>query len=172
MTEETKLKISLSLKGRKKTKETKMKMSLSQKGKKLTEETKNRISLSRKGKKPTDATRRRISLAHRGKKNHGWKGGISPIRERVRNSAKYAEWRQKVFIRDDFTCQDCRDKTGGNLEAHHIKSFKELLQEVKKYLPLFNLYDGAMAYTPMWDTNNGITLCEKCHDNGRRIKND
>jgi len=107
-----------------------------------------------------------VSMNKRGKNSYLWKGGITPIIKQIRNSNKYKQWRQDIFIRDDFTCQKC-GQVGGELEAHHIKSFSKLIQEVKKYLPLLSLYEGAMIYTPLWNLKNGITLCKKCH---RRIK--
>lgn len=61
----------------------------------------------------------------------------------IRNSKDYSEWRKKVFVRDDYTCKIC-GKKGGNLNAHHIKSFK-------KY-PKLRL-----------KLSNGVTLCEECH---------
>lgn len=57
---------------------------------------------------------------------------------------EYYDWRLSVFERDNYTCQVCMDNRGGNLNAHHLNSYK-------------------------WDVenrtnvNNGITLCEKCH---------
>lgn len=30
-------------------------------------------------------------------------------------------------------------------------------------LPMLEIYDAAMLYSPLWGTNNGITLCEPCH---------
>lgn len=97
-----------------------------------------------------------------GRNSFNWKGGITPIDKLIRCSEKYADWRQRIFIRDDFTCQKCK-RRGGELHAHHIKSFSKLLEEVRQNLPLYSLYDGAMVYTPLWDTDNGITLCKKCH---------
>ena len=83
-----------------------------------------------------------------GKDNKNWKGGITPETIKIRNSKEYKEWRMYVFIRDNFTCQDCKARCGNGenvyLEAHHIKPFatqKEL----------------------RFDINNGITLCKKCH---------
>ena len=92
-----------------------------------------------------------------------WKGGLTPINTAIRESYKYKEWYQNIFIRDNFTCQKCGDKTGGNLNVHHIKRFSHLLEEAIRYMPLLSEYDAAMCYTPLWDTNNGITYCINCH---------
>lgn len=99
--------------------------------------------------------------------------GITPLYKLIRDSTKYAEWRQKIFIRDSFICQKCGEK-GMAIEAHHKKSFCKLIKEVQKYLPLMDLYEGAMIYIPLWDIDNGITLCIKCHNKTRkgRIKKD
>jgi len=99
-----------------------------------------------------------------GEKSPNWKGSkcITPITIKIRHSDKYKIWRQNIFIRDNFTCQEC-GQIGGKLEVHHIKTFHKLIKEIKKYLPLLDLYEGAMLYTPLWDISNGITLCEKCH---------
>jgi 5-methylcytosine-specific restriction endonuclease McrA len=67
-----------------------------------------------------------------------------------RHGIKYRLWRNSVFERDGYTCQDCGQK-GGGLNAHHIKSFK-------KYPKL------------RYEINNGITLCEKCHRKRHRKK--
>lgn len=78
-----------------------------------------------------------------GEKHHNWKGGITPLKMKIRNSTSYDEWRTAVYKRDDYTCQCC-GKHGGKMNAHHIKSFanNELLR---------------------LDVTNGITLCEQCH---------
>jgi len=56
---------------------------------------------------------------------------------------KYVQWRNDVFIRDDFTCQDC-GQVGGELNAHHLKGWA-------KYPELRHVIE------------NGKTLCNKCH---------
>lgn len=56
----------------------------------------------------------------------------------------YSIWRNRVYERDNYTCQCCGDNRGGNLKAHHLDSYnwcKEKRMEV----------------------DNGMTLCEKCH---------
>jgi len=69
-TKETKRKLSLAHKGKKRksfTKETKRKLSLAHKGKKLSEEHKRKMSLAHKGKKCLEATKKKMSLAHKGR---------------------------------------------------------------------------------------------------------
>lgn len=61
----------------------------------------------------------------------------------ARNNTYYKEWVQKVFERDNYTCQCC-GKRGGKLNAHHLYNFS-------KYVKL------------RYDINNGITFCEQCH---------
>ena len=80
-----------------------------------------------------------------GEKCPSWKGGISPINAAIRNSAEGREWRESVFRRDNYTCQDCGVK--GDIHAHHINSFADF--------PLLR-----------FDMDNGVTLCRECH--GRR----
>jgi 5-methylcytosine-specific restriction endonuclease McrA len=108
------------------------------------------------------------SLNNKKDKNPNWRGGISNYSHLIRTSNETMLWRQKVFIKDNFTCQKCKDSSGGNLNAHHIKPFKKLLLESQEYMPLLNHYDAAMIYTPMWDIKNGITLCKKCHIEAHR----
>ncbi len=132
-------------------------------GKHHSAKTRKNIGLANTGKKRSEKAKIRLSLSHKGEKHWNWKGGITPLTTKIRTSDKSNQWRQQVFLRDNFTCQKCGDNTGGNLHAHHKKAFSRLIEEVKKYLPLLPLYEAAMLYTPLWDIDNGKTLCKKCH---------
>lgn len=111
------------------------------KGKKLSEAHKK--ALRKKHKPLSIETRLKMSIARTGQKNHKWKGGVTPINDRIRKSIEYKIWRSRVFERDNWTCQTCHTR-GGVIHAHHIYSFSE-------YPKLrFNL-------------DNGVTLCELCH---------
>jgi hypothetical protein len=166
----TKNKIGIANIGKKLSEKTKQKIGISKLGNKYmlgkhhSEKSKKKIglanSISLKGKKLSEETKGKL----RGKNHWHWKGGITSLNRQIRQCDKYKSWRQSIFIRDDFTCQECGDKGGGNLQAHHHKRpFPELLQEVKQNLPLIDLYEAVMIYTPFGDIENGKTLCEKCH---------
>jgi len=79
--------------------------------------------------------------------NHGrWNHNLTnEERKQGRNCPEYIEWRKAVYDRDNYTCQKCLDNTGGNLEAHHILPYA-LFPELR------------------FEVENGITLCETCHD--------
>jgi len=191
-TKKTKGKISKTNKGKKRlpfSEEHKRKISLSKIGKKLSKKDAERLRKLRKGKTPwnkglkgfgvffkgkhhTRESKLKIGIAHRGEKNHNWKGGVTPLRKQIRRCSKYVQWRQSVFIKDDFTCQRCGNKNGEKLEIHHIKkSFSQLLKEVKEYMPLLPLYDAVLLYTPFWDISNGQTLCRECHKKTKNYGN-
>jgi 5-methylcytosine-specific restriction endonuclease McrA len=71
----------------------------------------------------------------------------------------YREWRDAVFHRDNFTCQKCGGGAGGNLNAHHLKPFQQIIDEYK-----ITTVEQAIACAELWDIWNGITLCKTCHD--------
>jgi len=100
-----------------------------------------------KGKKHTEEAREKISSSLRGKfgsLSRNWRGGKTEEAQRIRNSEEYKQWRFAVFVRDKFTCQLCKVKASGNLEADHIKQFA--------WFPELRL-----------DISNGRTLCINCH---------
>lgn len=92
-----------------------------------------------------------------GENNNNWKGGTTPLYTAIRHCSKYINWRTSVFQRDDFTCQHC-NQVGRKLRAHHIKRFSVILEESN-----ITTFEEAQTCVELWDTNNGITLCKKCH---------
>lgn len=92
-----------------------------------------------------------------GKDNVNWRGGVTVLNEKIRKHIKYKLWRDKVFKRDNYTCQSC-GKRGGNLEAHHIKEFSIIIQ---KYV--VKTIKDALDCEELWLLENGQTLCIKCH---------
>lgn len=123
------------------------------KGHKVPEEIRKKMSKAKigfipwnKGKKCPEVSKRLLGKPNKNwvkEKNPNWKGGISPKDKLLRQSIESKEWRRKIFERDNFTCQVCR-QVGIYLEAHHIKSWAEY-PELR------------------FDLDNGITLCIECH---------
>ena len=107
---------------------------------------------------------KKLGMKQRGSGNPMWRGGVTPINKLIRDSTKYKEWRQSVFIRDSFTCQHCNSFSRRDLEAHHKVAFQILKEEAFRYMPLLDRFEAAITYSPLWDISNGITLCKKCHD--------
>jgi hypothetical protein len=83
-----------------------------------------------------------------GKGHPRWKHGKGTERERIHNTKKYRTWRETVFKRDNWTCQDC-GKRGVYVEAHHIKQWS-------KYPKL------------RFIIKNGQTLCRVCHNKTKK----
>ena len=153
-TQETKKRISIALSGRVLSVETKEKIALSKigntNGYKIGErkppfsvEHKMKLmpTMFRKGQPAWNAGMKFPELS--GTNSSRWRGGITPINKKIRNSLEFREWRDGVFRRDDYRCFDCGQR-GGKLHAHHIYPFA-------KY-PRLRLMP-----------ENGITLCEQCH---------
>jgi hypothetical protein len=110
--------------------------------------------------------RERTSETHSGEMCHWWKGGITLLRDVIRNCTQYREWRTQIFQRDNFTCIHCNDTRGGNLIAHHIIFFSTLMEEHN-----ITTLEEALQCEALWDTNNGLTLCIECHKaEHRRLK--
>ncbi len=177
--EETKKKMGLAHKGFKHSAESIEKMRLACKGRvppRPSEEEKEKQRIRMKGNKYglgykySEKQKATMSLKRRGKSHYNWQGGISPVTKRIRESANYVKWRSSVFLRDNFTCQNCNEH-GIRLVAHHCNiAFSKLVNTFKKQFPLVDLYEGILEYIPMWDKRNGISLCEKCHKKLHRKK--
>ena len=83
-----------------------------------------------------------------GEKNPNWKGGISRYdkwREKVQHySSKMLIFSNSVKLRDKYTCRMCGSLK--NVESNHIIPVRDIVKERE-----------------LFDINNGITLCRKCH---------
>lgn len=147
--------------------EARQNISKSQKGKTLSLKHRKHISEGVKGKpKPpfTEEHCKNISEGGKmprpwqlGSKNRFWKGGKSPLIKCIKQSFEYKEWRTKIFRRDNWTCQEC-GKKGGLLDPHHIIPLSVIIEK-------FNIrtLEESKVCELLWDINNGITLCRKCH---------
>lgn len=62
----------------------------------------------------------------------------------IRNSAEGKAWTLDVLSKANFTCDKCGDR-GGKLHAHHKNAFASFPEQ-------------------RLDPNNGVCLCENCHD--------
>lgn len=83
-----------------------------------------------------------MGVAQRGENHWNWNDDGLPKARRIRNSMDYREWRETVFARDNWICQDCG--ANGKVHAHHIFSFAEFPEHQLE----------------PW---NGVTLCHSCH---------
>lgn len=96
-----------------------------------------------------------MRVSRRGRNNPAWKGGVSKESVNLRTSSEWREWREKVFERDKYTCQDCGKRSGNGkavtLHPHHIKQF---------------------AFYPelRFEVSNGRTLCTECHKKIKHLK--
>jgi len=104
---------------------------------------KNHPEINRmKGKHHSIETRKKMSKDREGPGNANWKGGITAKIRAIRRSKEYRQWRNAIKKRDNYKCAKCG--TTEKLSAHHIES---VFQHPEK----------------IFETSNGITLCEVCH---------
>jgi len=163
LSEQIKLKISISLKGKhassktefkkghkgftafkdkKFSQEHKKKLSEAHKGKVLSKEHKHRISQGGKGTKRPPVTkewRRKQSEAHRREKSPRWKGGINIASLRFKNW----KWRAlvaKIRKRDNWTCLYCHKQPA--CQVHHMLPVRLGGSDTEELL---------------------VTLCKKCY---------
>jgi len=118
------------------------------------------------GKPKSKDTKKKLSKANRGRhrpdvagpNNHWWKGGRTSLMACIRSTVSCIEWRNSVFKRDSYTCQDCGDSRGGNLNAHHLEPLAILLDKYN-----IKILHDALSCKEIWDVSNGITVCKACH---------
>lgn len=83
------------------------------------------------------------SERQKGDKANNWKGGKTKESKLLRSSMHFKLWREAVFKKDSWTCQQCGYK-GKHLHPHHIKAFADF-PELR------------------FAIDNGVTLCASCH---------
>ncbi len=131
----------------------------------------------RKGEKRSDETREKMSeskmgenhpmFGKRGAETYNWKNGISVLYDRIRACFLYRQWRSDVYTRDNFICQKC-NKRGLRLHVHHITFFSDIIK-----LNNITTLEQAEDCSELWNINNGLTLCIKCHKaEHKRMRND
>ena len=87
------------------------------------------------------------------------KEGETSLRVLIWRSKRYKNWRASVFERDNYVCQDpfCNhiEKT---LNVHHIFTLKNIMK-----INNIKTKEDAEKCDKLYEINNGITLCKKCH---------
>lgn len=87
----------------------------------------------------------------KGKEHHAFNPELS-LEERLqkRDYWELIQWRLDVYKRDNYTCICCNDDKGGNLNAHHLNGYNwDIINRL--------------------NIDNGVTMCEKCHNNFHKI---
>lgn len=113
-----------------------------------TPETRKKISGTLRSKYTDPSYKERMKVIQlatvkSGAEHWNWKGGVTPDNQKERSSEEAHFWRKEVFRRDLYHCRVC--KTNTQLHAHHILSWASHVEQ-------------------RFDVNNGIALCETCHD--------
>ena len=126
-------------------------------------ETRRRMSIAKKGNhnalgaKRTQEFKSHLRRIRSGPNCNFWKGGLTRINKTIRRLPEYALWRHEVFERDRWRCTKCH-RTNCELHPHHIKPFAIILKEQH-----IIKVGQAIACKPLWDVDNGLTLCPTCH---------
>ncbi len=101
------------------------------------------------------------------KRTYDLKGRKSKLRDLIKSTFQYKNWRTSVFIKDNFSCVWCNKK--GYVQADHIKPYSMIIKQ-------YNIKSvcDAEKCSELWDINNGRTLCKECHRKtdtyGNRVK--
>jgi len=87
----------------------------------------------------------------------------------LRYSDPYYEWRDDVIKEQGKRCQICGSDI--KVHVHHLKYFKSIVKEFLSHYDHLDaikdkdeLLDCAEWYEDFWDPNNGLVLCNNCHE--------
>lgn len=78
------------------------------------------------------------------------------VKDAIRNSVRMARWSRAVRERDG-VCQECGAVV--DITAHHVHGLKQMVVELGITNP-----EEALKCDALFDVNNGVTLCQRCHD--------
>jgi len=95
-------------------------------------------------------------LKTRGDKHYKWKGGISSLQIAIRTSANNLKWVKEILKRDNYECQLC--KSVKKLEVHHKIGLAKIVKD-----NMIKTLDDARDCKELWNIDNGIVLCKRCH---------
>lgn len=103
-----------------------------------------------------------------GNRHPNWQDGKSKLSELLREWFK-TNLSRKVAERDNYTCLLC-GKTHTVLHIHHIKKFKDIVNEIISEYPEYTITSNKseLYYKVIYDVRfreltNLITLCKECH---------
>lgn len=85
-----------------------------------------------------------IKKVNSGKNAYNWNGGYDSESIRFRKTYEFKQWVKSVYKRDNYICQCCYKK-GVKLNAHHLNGYNWDIEN-------------------RTNVDNGITLCEDCHN--------
>jgi len=124
-----------------------------------------------KGRLHTEETRKKMSEAKNGLYAGKYKGNQHPnwvppderkgtLNKNIRRTNEMKEWREAVFTRDNWTCQNCNKRGGAILHADHVYPLHFLIKDYD-----IKTLTEAINNPNIWDISNGRTLCLECHKN-------
>lgn len=100
-----------------------------------------------------------FGLDYRGSKNHRYKGNLAKrrLQAMIRSMPEYILWRESIFRRDNWTCQECKTR-GCFLHPHHIIALAKIIKD-NNILTV----EDARKFPIMFAIKNGVSLCIGCH---------
>lgn len=103
----------------------------------------------------------KLRVRMKGSNNPNWKGGLTKIACSIRTMPEFVSWQQKILIRDSFKCKYCGKRCDC---IHHINYLNNIIKENR----IINIDEARLCYE-LWDTENGISLCNECHKTIHKI---
>lgn len=128
------------------------------------EDTRQRMAESHRKMWAANPDRRKAQA--RGADHYKWKGGVTPLAISIRVCAKSLFWYKQVKRAANFACEICGTRSG-KLESHHKRPFAYLMD----WYEITSL-EQALDCPEMFDLNNGMCLCQRCHAgiHGKKFK--